>query len=321
MRLIMMATGPFALPTFESLLASTHDVAVLVTRPQPPVRTRGQAPHNPMREAAESHGVDVLCPDDINASAARAQLAALRADLFVVCDYGQILSPATLSIPPLGGINLHGSVLPQYRGAAPVQWAVLNGDLETGVTVIHMTPKLDAGPTLVVRTTPIGLDETTAQLEPRLACLGVEPVHEAIQLLSSWDRVSPIGQPQNPALASRAPRLRKSDGEVDWSRPAAQIFNQVRALKPWPGTFTTWQRLPDQPPVRLLLEEVAIVGDHPGASSAPGTVLHAEGSELWIATGDGCLAIHKLQPAGKRPLATDEFLRGYSLAIGTRLGA
>ena len=319
MRIIMMGTGPFAIPTFESLLDSQHDVAVLVTRPTPPVRSRVKAPRNPMREVAEARGIEVLSPEDVNSEAARKQLASLRPDLYVVCDYGQILSPDTLSIPPLGGINLHGSLLPKYRGAAPVHWAIFNGDRETGVTVIHMTPKLDAGPTLTLRTTPIGESETTAELEPRLALLGVEPVHEAIAMLAAWDRSSPIGTPQDPALACRAPRLKKSDGEVDWSRSATQIYNQFRALKPWPGTFTQWHR-PSGEPLRLLLDEIAIADGSAPEETTPGSVLVSDGTRLEVATGDGILLLGKVQPAGKRVMAIDEFLRGYPIPVGDRFG-
>lgn len=320
----MMGTGPFAVPTFESLLDTRHDVAVLVTRPSPPARSRSKPPRNPMREVAVTRGIEVLCPDDVNSEAARKQLASLRPDLYVVCDYGQILSPETLSVPPLGGVNLHGSVLPKYRGAAPVHWAIWNGDRGTGVTVIHMTPKLDAGPVLSLRTTPIGEHETTEQLEPRLALLGVEPVMEAIGMLAAWDRTSPIGTPQDPTLACRAPRLKKSDGAVDWSLPATRIYNQFRALKPWPGTFTHWHRGRGEP-LRLLLDDIALAS---GAASegtasegaAPGSVVISDGTRLEVATGAGRLALLKVQPAGKRVMAIDELLRGYPIEVGDRLG-
>ena len=314
----MMGTGPFAVPTFESLLDSQHDVAVLVTRPTPPVRSRAEAPRNPMREAAAARGIEVLSPADVNSEAARKQLASLRPALYVVCDYGQILSPETLSIPLLGGINLHGSLLPKYRGAAPVHWAILNGDRETGVTVIHMTPKLDGGPALTLRATPIGESETTAELEPRLALLGVEPVHEAIDMLAAWDRSSPIGTPQDPALACRAPRLKKADGAIDWSRSAVCIYNQFRALKPWPGTFIQWQR-PNGPKLRLLLNDISIVERASPEGATPGSVLVSEGDNFQVATGDGILSLREIQPAGKRAMTIDEFLRGYPIPVGAIL--
>lgn len=317
-RIIMMGTGPFAVPTFESLVASPHDVAVLVTRPQPPVRTRGNPPVNPMREAAARHAIEVIVPSDVNSEGARTQLAALRPDLFVVCDYGQILSPETLAIPPLGGINLHGSLLPKYRGAAPVQWSVWQGDAETGVSVIHMTPRLDGGPCLVTRATPIGEDETAAQLEPRLSQLGVAPVHEAIRMLASWDRTSAVGTPQDPSLASRAPRLKKSDGDIKWTQTAQQIRNQIRALTPWPGSFTQWRRAEGEP-VRLIIEQVSLASDPP-AAAAPGTIVQIDDDGLHVATGAGTLVIQTLQPAGKRVMDAGSFLRGHHLVVGDLLG-
>jgi methionyl-tRNA formyltransferase len=272
-----------------------------------------------MREVAEARGIEVLSPDDVNSETVRKQLASLRPDLYVVCDYGQILSPETLSIPPLGGINLHGSLLPKYRGAAPVHWAIWNGDRETGVTVIHMTPKLDGGPALTLRATPIGESETTEELEPRLALLGVEPVHEAIAMLAAWDRSSPLGKPQDPALACRAPRLKRSDGAVDWSLAAARIYNQFRALKPWPGSYTHWQR-PNGEPLRLLLDDIAIVDGVLPKSETPGSVLVSDGARLEVATGEGILSLRKVQPAGKRVMEIDDFLRGYPIPVGDRLG-
>jgi len=314
----MMGTGPFAVPTFESLIASSQDVVVLVTRPQPPVRTRGKPPANPMREAAARHAIEVLAPDDVNSETARAQLAALRPDLFVVCDFGQILSPATLAVTPLGGINLHGSLLPKYRGAAPVQWAVWHGDAETGVSVIHMTPKLDGGPCLVVRSTAIAEDETAAELEPRLSRLGVEPVHEAIGMLGAWDRTSPLGTLQDPSLASRAPRLKKSDGEIDWTRTARQIQNQIRAFKPWPGSFTHWRRAGGEP-VRMIIDR-AIHGADSTSDAASGAIVGIDDAGLHVATGAGVLVIQAVQPAGKRLMEIGPFLHGHPVAVGDQLG-
>ncbi len=216
----------------------------------------------------------------------------------MVCDYGQILSRYTLELAPLGGINLHASLLPKYRGAAPIQWAMLEGETETGVTVIHMTPRLDAGPAIVQVATPIGPDETAAELEPRLATIGATAVLQAIELLASGT-AQPIAQDQ--AQATRAPRLKKEQGAVDWSRPAEAIRNQVRALQPWPKTFTFWHRAGSEP-LRLILETVRVEPAPPTGETpaVPGTVLDASGERLVIATGSGALSIEQLQPAGKR---------------------
>src|SRR4051812_20528698 len=256
MRLVVLGTGPFAVPMFQSLIDSRHQVSALITRPVSPSKSRDKQPANPMRQLAESRGLPVFAPATMNSEEGQRLLRELVPELLVVCDYGEILSSDVLALPALGGINLHASLLPKYRGAAPIQWALLNGDSETGVSVIHMTPRLDGGPILTTRTTPIGPDETHPQLETRLAQLGVEPVHEAIERLETWDRASPHGTAQDPAQATKAPRLKKEHGAIDWSRTAEQIRNQVRALKPWPGTYTFWLRSGHEP-LRLVIDDCA----------------------------------------------------------------
>jgi methionyl-tRNA formyltransferase len=314
MRLIMMGTGAFAVPTLRRLYASRHAVLALVTRPPRPVHGKSRAQANPMRELALEHGTAVHEPESVNASPARMVLAADRPDLFVVCDYGQILSNETIEIARLGGINLHASLLPKYRGAAPINWALYHGETETGVTVLHITPRLDAGPAIAQASTPIGAEETAAELEPRLAELGAPLVIEAIDALEAGTARS---IEQDPAQATRAPRLKKELGQVDWSRSAAAIKNQVRALQPWPKTYTFWHREGGEP-LRLILERVRV---EPGLSAEPGTVLEAKGERLVVATGEQALAIDQIQPAGKRVLSAGEFLRGYPVRPGERLGA
>jgi methionyl-tRNA formyltransferase len=315
MRIIMMGTGPFAVPTFRALLDSPHEVLALVTRPTPPAKGREKGSLNPMRDVAEERGLPIYSPESINSDEAEVRLREWNADLFVVCDYGQILSRRVLGLAPLGGINLHGSLLPKYRGAAPINWAILQGETETGITVIHMTPRLDGGPCLVVRSTPIGEEETAPELERRLSELGVGAVLEAIDMLAAWDRVSPLGKVQPKELVTKAPRLAKSDGLIDWSKPAAFIQRQVRALKPWPTTYTHWQR-PQGEPLRIIVDHVVVLPESSGAE--PGTVVVSDGKQLVIATGEGSIAIDRLQPAGKRVLQIDEFLRGYPVKAGER---
>ena len=208
-----------------------------------------------MRVVAEEAGLDVFVPESINSPEAHAWLRERSADLFVVCDYGQILSRETLALSRLGGINLHASLLPKYRGAAPINWAIYHGETETGVTVIHMTPQLDAGPSLVQRSTPIAPDETAPQLEARLAQLGVDAVIEAIMLLAAG--TSGAGIVQNQAAATKTPRLKKQDGLIDWSRSAAAIYNQIRAFQPWPKSYTLLRR-EGLPELRLILESVQV---------------------------------------------------------------
>jgi methionyl-tRNA formyltransferase len=314
----MMGTGPFAVPTFASLLDSPHQVVALVSRPVPSPQGRIKSPCAPMRDLAALRGVPILEPEDVNAEESRRALAALDFQLLVACDYGQILSAGTLAISPLGGINLHASLLPKYRGAAPINWALYHGDAETGVTVLHMTARLDSGPCLVQCRTPIGADEDAVQLERRLSELGVAAVHEALGMIAQWDGYSPLGVPQDPQAATKARRLKKTDGEVDWNRSARQIANQVRALKPWPGTFTTWQR-PDGVAVRLILDRVSAAAEAT-CNAPPGEVVLADKSRLQVATAEGQLSLDRVQPAGKRSMAIDEFLRGHSVAVGDRFG-
>ncbi len=318
MRILMMGTGPFAVPTFRGLLTSQHDVLALITRPVPAPtgRRKSSQPVNPMQELAEARGVTVHAPESIKSSTAIETLRSHEADLLVVCDYGQILSTAALATARLGGINLHGSLLPSYRGAAPINWALYDGVTETGVTVIHMNAGLDAGPCLVQMATRVGPNEDALELEQRLAELGWRSVQEALGMLEDWDRMTPLGVIQDPDQATRAPRLKKTDGAIDWAQGAQQIFDQVRALKPWPGTYTYWHRRKGA--LRLLLNQVAVdtrTRDH----GDPGEVIEADGDRLTIACGQGSLRLLEVQPAGKSRLSAREFLRGYPLAPHDRL--
>lgn len=255
-------------------------------------------------------------PISINTEDARAILQQQNAELLVVCDYGQILSRESLALAKYGGINLHGSILPKYRGAAPVNWAIYHGDPETGITVIHMTPKLDGGPCLKVVRTPIGRHENAVELEHRLAQMGVPAVLQAIDMLESHDPSQLAGEPQDSSQASKAPRLAKCDADVDWNHSAEQIYNQFRAFQPWPGCYTHLDR-DDKPPLRLILTKIA---PEPEPTSAPpGTVAAAEGDRLLLAARGGQVRLEKLQPAGKKEMSAAEFIRGYQPHIGDRL--
>ena len=261
----------------------------------------------------------ILDPADVNQPQSVAQLKELEADLFVVCDFGQILSNECLGAAKLGGINLHGSLLPKYRGAAPINWAIYNGEPTTGITIIHMTPKLDGGPCLVKSETEIGPTETTETIEPRLALLGVQPVHEAIAILAAWDGVSEVGEKQDRKLATKAPRLKKSDGQIDWTRSATEISNQIRAFQPWPGSYTNWHSEKLKQPMRLIIHLVKVLdsdsADPSGADLKPGQVISTISQdtnqpELIVQTGAGQISIEEIQPAGKRKMPVADFLRG-----------
>jgi len=325
LKIVVMGTGPFAVPMFQSLLQSRHTVAAVVTRPSHAPAGR-RPPPNPMRDAAAAAAVPILAPERINDPEAVAAVQAIGPDLLVVCDYGQILAPAALAVAPFGGINLHGSLLPRHRGAAPVQRAILAGDAVTGVSVIHMTPALDAGNVIAVRETPIGVAETASELEPRLAALGVDAVLEAIDLLVAAGPGSTPGMPQDPARVTRAPRLAKADGIVDWSLPATRIERMRRALEPWPRTATFLHAGADRPPVRVVLEDVAVVDDADAGAAAgsgpvPGAILSADDAGLVVACGENTrLVIRRLVPEGKRSMSAAEFLRGHGLFAAARFG-
>jgi len=254
MRLILMGTGPFAIPCFDSLRQAGHNIPLVLVRPERPGHG-GKLRPAPVRQWADAAGLPVDAFPSTNAPEVIERLTALGADLLVVCDYGQILSAECLASTRLGGINLHGSLLPAHRGAAPVQWSILRGDSQAGCSVIWMTPRLDAGPVISHAVTPIGTAETAADLETRLAMLGSQPVLSAIEQLSRLterDDPAQIGVSQPARAASLAPRLHKSDGELDPAFSATLLERLVRGLQPWPGAFGQLE-LPERPPLRVLL--------------------------------------------------------------------
>ncbi|PQO40181.1 methionyl-tRNA formyltransferase [Blastopirellula marina] len=317
LRIVMMGTGPFAVPTFRRLLASDHEVLALLTQPPRILRGNRQAPPSPMRAVAEEVNLPVHWPESVNTPEAHEILRTYAADLFVVCDYGQILSADSLMLAKLGGINLHGSLLPKYRGAAPVNWAMYNGDPETGVTVIHMTPKLDGGPILAVAKTAIDPDEDAVHLEERLSQMGVEPVMDSIALLEQHG-ANPPGDLQDPALVTKARRLRKEDGDLPWARTAAEIYNQHRAFQPWPGTYTHWLR-DGAEPLRLIVKRMTPLASV--ARCAPGQVSSTDDGRLVVATASGQISLDEIQPAGKRVMQAAEFLNGYGMRPGATFGS
>jgi methionyl-tRNA formyltransferase len=318
MRLIMMGTGSFAVPTFRGLYDTHHEVVALVTAPVRTHRGKRVAAVSEIRDVAHQHSTPIFDPENINTAQSQAALAEYQPDIMVVCDYGQILSADTLALSRLGGINLHGSLLPKYRGAAPVNWAIYRGDTTSGVTVIHMTPKVDAGPCIAQAHSPIEADETAIELEDRLADMGAWLIRRSIDSVEAG-RLEAL--PQDPALASKAPRLKKSDGAIDWNRTAVEIRNQIRAFEPWPRTYTFWY--PDLgKPARLILGPLEVIDQvELAVQSAPaGTVLEAAGDRLVIATGEGAALLKIIQPAGKRPMPAAEFLRGHKVQPADRFG-
>jgi methionyl-tRNA formyltransferase len=323
MRLVMMGTGSFAEPVLEALLGSTHQVVGLVTQPDRITgKERGSTrqARRGMKEMAQARGIPVLQPESINTPDGVAGLASWKPDLLVVAAYGQILSRDVLAVAAQGGINVHASLLPKYRGAAPIAWAIFNGEKETGVTIIRMSTALDAGDMLAQQTVAIGPEETAGELEARLAPLGA---HLALAIIEEIAAGRCRGTPQDKSQATKAPKLIKEHGLVDWTRPARGVCDQIRAMQPWPTAYTFLYG-PKERPARLLVFRARVVPDARLASHGPqaGLVRLVPGNpRLCVETGAGDeVEILELQPAGKRRMTATDFLRGHAIENGWTLG-
>lgn len=300
-----MGTPAFSVPALHALGAAGHEIACVYTQPPRPAG-RGKKPRpSPVQAAAATLGLPVRCPVSLKDPAAQAEFAALGADLAVVVAYGLILPAPVLAAPRLGCLNIHASLLPRWRGAAPIHRAIMAGDAETGVCIMQMEAGLDTGPVLLTRRTPIGARDTTGALHDRLAAMGAEAIVDALAALP----LTPVPQPDQGV--SYAAKIDKAEAQIDWTRPAAAVDRQIRGLSPFPGAWT----LVGPERVKLLASSLA-EGD-PGTETAPpGTVLPGPG--LRIACGAGAVDIHLAQREGKRPMQTAELLRG--LMLPPRLG-
>jgi len=310
LRVLFMGTPAFAVPTLQAV-ASHFDLLAVVTR-QDKGRGRGRkTTFSAVKEWALEAGVPVQQPATLRDAGVHARLAAYRPDVIVVVAYGLILPLKVLDIPPLGCVNVHGSLLPRHRGAAPIAWAILQDDDETGVTTMLMDEGLDTGPMLLQRALPLQPADTTEGVAVRLAEIGARLLVETLEGLQN-DSI--VAQPQPGAGITLAPSFKKADGAVDWRQPAVAIDRQVRALQPWPGTFTFWR---DE---RLVLWSVRPRVD--SAGRPPGTVVEVGeigDGRILVACGEGTLEIMALQRSGSRRQSAAEFLRGRPLDIGERL--
>jgi len=308
LRIVFLGTPAFAVPTLDALLGSRHRVVAVLTRPDRP-RGRGQRMFDaPVKARAAAAGIPVLQPDRLRDPAFVESLAALRADLGVVAAYGAMLPESVISAPRLGTINVHASLLPRYRGAAPVHRAIIAGERETGVTIMRIVKRLDAGPMLASVTRSIGREETSVDVERDLAHLGAALLVEIADGLAEG---SVAETPQDEDAATYAPRVTKDDGAIDWSWPAARIHDLIRGLHPWPHAFSFLDGR------RFIL--IASAADGLTASSdAPGTIVESEGDRLVVATGNGALRLLQIQPEGKRSMSVRDFLAGHRTARGAR---
>lgn len=311
LRIAFLGTGRLAQPVFAALCESPRPIVGLVTQPD---RTgRGHHQHvNPLKELAISRGIPVHQPEKIKTPESLETLQSWQAELFVVAAYGQILPRTVLEMPRLGCINVHASLLPKYRGATPIHAAVLNGDAETGVTIIKLVQKLDAGEMLGVVRTPIGTKETTGELEGRLADLAV-PL--TLQVIDELDRGVAKPVIQDESQATHVGKLTKDDGWIPWEKSAFEVECHVRGMQPWPGSFTVLSQA-EHPPLRVKILEVTHTEEH--TERPPGTISTVTKDSLGVQCGRGSLWITMLQPDGKRPMKTAEFLRGHLVQAGDR---
>ncbi len=303
LRIVFAGTPEFAVPSLEALTSSGHDVAAVYTQPDRPAGRGRKLTASPVKQAALAHGFTVFQPPTLRDSAAVDALGAHNPDLMVVVAYGLLLPQPVLDAPRLGCVNVHASLLPRWRGAAPIQRAILTGDRETGVTIMRMEAGLDTGPMYLKRLIPIAGNDTGGSLHDKLAVLGAEALLAALPGIAEGS-LSP--QPQDASLSTYAGKLNKEEALIDWHRPAVEIERMIRAFDPWPVAQT---RLGDVT-LRLWGAELATPET---SEAAPGSIIAADRGGILVATAEGALRITRLQPPGKRPMAAADFLNARSL--------
>ena len=314
MRIVFAGSGTFGLPTLRALVEGGQEIALAVTQPDRPAG-RGRAVRiSPVALFARERDIPVIQPEDVNAKPAIRRIRKVQPDLLLVISYGQKIGPYLLGAAPHGAINLHASLLPKYRGAAPINRAIINGELETGLTVIAMTEEIDAGDILGQRATPIEPGETAGELADRLSKFGARLVTEVI-------REIPLGEVerrrQNESQATFAPRLKKTDGLIDWNLPAQEVHNRIRGTTPWPGAYTTLPGSGSRGPLRLVVARSRLVES--AGKGEPGTIVAVTPEGIDVAAAKGVVRLLELTPAGKRAMPAADFARGYRVAAGVRL--
>jgi methionyl-tRNA formyltransferase len=310
MRIIFMGTSDFAVPSLEALLHSSDQVVGVVCQPD---RPKGRGHHvvaTPVKLVAERAGIPVLQPLKIRTPDFLQSLSSWRPDVITVAAYGRILHTPILQLPPMGCINVHGSLLPKYRGAAPIQWAIINGETVTGITTMFMDEGMDTGPILLQETLEILPDDTTSTLAPRLAELGGRLLVDTIRQLKAGT-LTP--KQQDDRQATLAPLLKKEDGLIDWTMRATVLANRVRGLAPWPGTYTFWGK--ERWTIWRAVPNVATTADKPG------TIVAINKQAIVVATGDGFLEIREIQSANSKRMSVGQFLAGHRVTPGGQLGS
>jgi methionyl-tRNA formyltransferase len=306
MRLVFMGTPRFALPSLEKLWASDHDLAAVITRPDRPQGRGLRMTPPPVKIWAGEQQVPVFQPEKLRDESFVRQLSELKADLFVVVAF-RILPREVYTMPPKGTIDLHPSLLPQYRGAAPINWAIINGEVETGVTVFFIGEEVDAGDLILQRSVSIGSQETAGELSERLAHIGAQALLEAVDAIATGH---PPRITQSTGEPSPAPKLKKEIGHIDWTKTAPQVNNLIRGLKPKPGAFTT---LGGQ---TIKIHRALVIGET-SKGAKPGQVVKADPRRgILVSTGEGQLHLQEVQLEGRKQMSSAEFLRGFCLKEG-----
>lgn len=315
MRIVFAGSPAFVVPVLTALHESRHQVIAVITPPDKSAGRGHKLTKPPVKTEAVSRGITVEQPANVNAAAFLHKLCDLKPDAIAVAAYGQILSEEFLDLPPRGVLNVHLSLLPKYRGAAPVAWAIMRGETETGVTLMSVTPALDAGPVLTQRSVEIGPDETTGDLQKRLGLLAAPMAVEALDRVEDGTAVF---APQDESKATSAPALKKKRGFISWRRSALEIRNLVRAMNPWPLAYAFY-RGPTGPTQRVIvLDAVPLTGAMTGART--GQVVRCETEGPVVAVGDGCVLLRRVKPAGGREMDGAAFVRGHHIEVGGRFG-
>ena len=306
-RIVFMGTPEFAVPVLDALTRTPHNIVGVYTRADQPAGRGKQLQPSPIKQFAAARGLPIFQPPTLRQPDYIAQLHDLAPDVIIVAAYGLLLPRDVLTIPPRGCINTHASLLPRHRGAAPIIAAILAGDAETGITLMQMEEGLDTGPMLAQRAIPIGDDDTTGTLTPKLANLATELLNETLPHILAGEIVP---QPQDHSRATMFKQIKKDEGLIDWTRPATEIARRVRAFNPWPSAFTCWNGAQ----LKILRAEVS-----PRKTGAePGHVVQI-GKETTVTTGNGALILREVQLAGKRAMTIEEFTRGQRDFIGSLL--
>jgi methionyl-tRNA formyltransferase len=312
MNIVFFGSAAFAVPTLKRLLGSSHRIAAVVTQPD---RRKGRGlelSRTPVKDAAHENRVRVYQPEDVNTQASGEFLRSLHPDLFVVIAYGQLLSQEVLDIPGTMAMNLHASLLPRLRGAAPINWAIINGSALTGVTVMKMVRAMDAGPVIAQAQAAIEAQDSAVSLEEKLSDLGA---HLVAQALDAIERRAYELVPQDEAKVTHAPKLKKEDGRINWQSPAQAIYDRIRGTVPWPGAFTTYKgKL-----VKIYKAAFALPG--PGSyNHVPGEVISVSAQGITVAAQNGSVVVQELQAESKRRVLAEEFVAGHRIVAGDSFG-